>query len=725
MNYFRLAKQAASLLLGLLCTASIAANTETTKNWHLMGWGQAMLDPEPQTFEFAVKLAEEIKPSSLLRTLERYRREAISERLFQTMDSSQSWQLEQRLRLIGFLADKRQAGKVIKLLEEKYVGISAAWALENLQAIEYADEIARLLDDHRPYVQEAAIRALGIIGAHEYSDAIAKFLDSPAVGQQVEKISKSTESGRNNSQNSTVDAAKDAADATTKAAMNAAAGIVKMFEGQPRQAAVWSLGRLRVHKYDRKMVEQFLRCDPESCAEAQSWLENQRPTIKELQLSTYLGTDDSEVRRRAARTVGLIRDKRYSKELVKLLADSDADVVADAVYAIGEIGATDLSEELAKLSTHSSAQVRREVVQVLGKFHAVRHVATIAASLEDQDRNVRYYAVLSLEQMRAVKYREAVKKRLQDRDSVVRIVAEQALATLEPQKRVAVNQLTSNRRSEAEAAFSALIRRRSLAHRPQLAMMMRDRNFGYNLDSASLQWLGAAPEIKALAVKMGKGESVDSRVSAMRVLATCCSQQYRSEFLGYLIDDIPEVRSYARRAILRGGPLDLASVLFLLDATYAQNEKLSGDYQFSKVNIPRGFGEMSQPPSYGEIRFLAHLLSGGRDINQTAIDCLGMNSPLSCDLNRIAKDPNQGPRYVTQFYKFWRLSTQLKFLRKDLIVKAKTLLKALHFKSPEAIRLEQELDAYTKMRQPHALRVNVGQHIARHRRVRFIASKDA
>ncbi len=111
-----------------------------------------------------------------------------------------------------------------------------------------------------------------------------------------------------------------------------------------------------------------------------------RREFNETTIRTHLTTPHAELRRRAARAAGRIRDPRAIELLLQALDDTDAVVRAEAAFALGQVGdsSTHIVGALAARSLEHSedAETRAEAVAALGKLRSIEARIAIEALLE-------------------------------------------------------------------------------------------------------------------------------------------------------------------------------------------------------------------------------------------------------------------------------------------------------------------------------------------------------
>lgn len=134
-----------------------------------------------------------------------------------------------------------------------------------------------------------------------------------------------------------------------------------------RKHAIYLLGMIRNPAY----IEIFIQAlrDPEKAVRAQATraLADIGEAASE-RLITFLGDLDWKVRYRAAEALGMMKENRAVRSLIKLLSDDKDHVRYSAVKALGEIGAKESLEYLIQMDDNN-VYVMRMVESVITKFN--------------------------------------------------------------------------------------------------------------------------------------------------------------------------------------------------------------------------------------------------------------------------------------------------------------------------------------------------------------------
>jgi HEAT repeat protein len=157
------------------------------------------------------------------------------------------------------------------------------------------------------------------------------------------------------------------------------------------------------------------------------------------QLIAALGSNDPELRWRAARALGVIGDAKAAPALRKQTADSETLVRAQAIFALGRLRASDeesLKAIVERLSDQD-AQVRRASIRALRMIEAPRQtvIPLIVKLLNDSDPTIAMRALSSIAEG-GVEVVPALTAALKERDA--RYWACVALGEIGPQAKAAV-----------------------------------------------------------------------------------------------------------------------------------------------------------------------------------------------------------------------------------------------------------------------------------------------
>lgn len=122
------------------------------------------------------------------------------------------------------------------------------------------------------------------------------------------------------------------------------------------------------------------------------------PAIKPLM--KMLDSEKAVVRSNAARTLGLMKEKRASEQLIHMLTcDPEYGTRSCASEAIGKIGCAEALDALIQRLNDEEAVVRRESAKSLGKIKEKKAVEPVIRLLKDSSYKVRADAATALEEI--------------------------------------------------------------------------------------------------------------------------------------------------------------------------------------------------------------------------------------------------------------------------------------------------------------------------------------
>jgi len=247
--------------------------------------------------------------------------------------------------LVSIKAVKALCGVVLNH-PNKYVRISAIWALKDLGAKEAIPDIVPLLKDQDENIRGRVVEALSKLGAKEaIPDIVPLLKDSDEVVRC-----------------SAVDALKELG---AKEAIPALVPLLKDSDEVVRRSAVDALKELGAKEAIPALV----------------------PLLKD---------SDKAVRRRAVEALDSLEDKEAIPALVAFLKDSDELVRHRAVEALDSLEDKEAIPALVAFLKDSDNAVRRRAIEALIKLRAKEAIPAIVALLKDQDNGVRSSAVVML-----------------------------------------------------------------------------------------------------------------------------------------------------------------------------------------------------------------------------------------------------------------------------------------------------------------------------------------
>lgn len=147
-------------------------------------------------------------------------------------------------------------------------------------------------------------------------------------------------------------------------------------------------------------------------------------------LLAALSHDNPDVRKGAARALGIIGDFEAVQPLLERLDKESPGVGQFIVDALADIGDSQVVPELCKLTRSHSLSLRYSAVRGLGKIGDQRAIPFLVEALSDSASIVRLRAVESLSQMREPSLWAPISEMLKDASAGVRGVAARALGDM-------------------------------------------------------------------------------------------------------------------------------------------------------------------------------------------------------------------------------------------------------------------------------------------------------
>ncbi|MGH8069560.1 MAG: HEAT repeat domain-containing protein [Candidatus Entotheonellia bacterium] len=471
-------------------------------------------------------------------------------------------------------------GEFVDLVQhpQSEVRAAAAEAVEVMgeTAKAYAPRLAILLQDPNEDVRAAAAKMLGAMGkiAQQQAPKLAGLLRDPSRDVQV--------------------AAARALGAMGETAKEQAPELANLL-GNP-------------NRYVRLVAAQAL------VAMGEGAKKQALETIRDL-----LQDPDANVRSTTARALEVIGKaaQEQAPTLATLLSDADESVrvaAADALRAIGE-AAQEHTPKLGDLlqDSKTSMNLRVAAMRALGAMGqaAEEQVPKIVAQLQDPDSFVRLTAVRTLGVMGEVAQEQASKiaDLLEARRAYVRVAAAQALETMgEAAKEWAPTlaaRLQDPDHDVRAAAAQALgtMGKAAKEWAPQLAELLS--HWQENVRRAAVRALGAmgeaAKEQAPKLVKRLQDPHRYIRFDAAEALGTMgeAARHQIPEIVGLLKDPDKYVHHAAAQALRNIGPLDVNSLLHILNPVYDDVSRLA------------------------DIRFLVHFLGSGEQEAEILMQWLG------------------------------------------------------------------------------------------------------
>jgi HEAT repeat protein len=248
---------------------------------------------------------------------------------------------------------------------------------------------------------------------------------------------------------------------------------------------------------------------------------------------TRLGSNDRSVRRKAAETLGKLRDTRAVEPLIAALKDKDKGVRRKAAEALGKLQGVQAVEpliaalkdehelvrqvalralgqiwqlpRLAELGS-SSRSMRREAVEALGKLRDARAVEPLIVALEDDDWWVRSGAARALRKLGDTRAVEPLIAVLRDEEELVRQHALRALGQI--WQLPDLTRLGSNDRSVQEEAAEALGELGDTRAVEPLIAALKDKDKGVREKAAEALGKLGEPAVELLIATLGGNDEI-------------------------------------------------------------------------------------------------------------------------------------------------------------------------------------------------------------------------
>jgi PAS domain S-box-containing protein len=146
-----------------------------------------------------------------------------------------------------------------------------------------------------------------------------------------------------------------------------------------------------------------------------------------------LSSDEEEVRRYAARTLGRIGDARAIEPLVELLEEGITENSAAAIDALGGIATPESAKVLLECLDDPDARIREAAVRVLGRLGEPRFADAVLAKSNDANETVRYAAIEQIPVIAGHEGLSAIVSALDNDTPRVRAAAVRALSQIDHQ----------------------------------------------------------------------------------------------------------------------------------------------------------------------------------------------------------------------------------------------------------------------------------------------------
>ncbi|RKY16185.1 MAG: hypothetical protein DRP63_05835, partial [Planctomycetota bacterium] len=140
--------------------------------------------------------------------------------------------------------------------------------------------------------------------------------------------------------------------------------------------------------------------------------------------------EGGNMRAAAADALGEIGDKRAVQPLLRALQDKEWWIGATAARALGKIGDKRAVEPLIKVIKHKAMWMRAAAAEALGRIGDKRAVAPLIDALKDKQRRVRAAAARALGRLADKRAIKPLLRALNDKDALVRALAARSLGRI-------------------------------------------------------------------------------------------------------------------------------------------------------------------------------------------------------------------------------------------------------------------------------------------------------
>ncbi|BAY90069.1 hypothetical protein FDUTEX481_05158 [Tolypothrix sp. PCC 7601] len=541
---------------------------------------------------------------------------------------------------------------------------AAASALGQMQAKDFAANVAALLKDSESYVRRAAASALGQLQAKDYAANIAALLkDSDSDARRAAADALAQMQAKDFAANvaallkdSDSDARSAAADALAQMqakdfAANVAA-LLKDSNWNVRSAAAKALGQMQAKDFAPNVAA--LLKDSESYVRSAAAKALGQMQAKDIaaKVAALLKDSDSDARSAAASALGQIQAKDIAANVATLLKDSDSDARSAAASALGQMQAKDFAANVAALLKDSDSDARSAAASALGQMQAKDFAANVAALLKDSQSYVRSAAASALGQMQAKDFAANVAALLKDSDSDARSAAASVLGQMQA-KDFAANVAALLKDSESyvrSAAASALGQMQAKDFAANVAALLKDSESYVRSAAASALGQMQAKDIAANVATLLKDSQSYVRSAAASALGQIQAKDFAANVAALLKDSDSDVLSATLEALLKLGKQGLPVLVQVLDIV------------------------QKYPSGVSQLRFLAHFIGGGDENVETLMQWIGKPKTKPNDLT-----PDKGREIMELFDQAWKLSDYLPELRVELAQRIAVVAKLVHW----------------------------------------------
>ncbi len=317
------------------------------------------------------------------------------------------------------------------------------------------------------------------------------------------------------------DAARKAGAPRNKSAIGDLISALEDEDVTVRAAAAEALGKIGDHRAAEALGKLFDARRGKSENRRVDSLDDRLAAIRALsqlgppalqQLLQALKSDDRELRKSAAISLGSLGCAEAIGPLVERLDDPRSQVRQVAAQALGSLGGSDALRGLGRAVAHRDPETRRTAVEVLGRIGTKDAVEPLSRAIQDSDEAVQIAAIDALKAIGGIDAGFALKPALEGGKKSVRAAAASALRGMpleasNPKERAAIAVLCGDFTAavrEGDAAVDALVEAlgssnsgtRTLASEalgqlkaqrgaPALAKLLRDQDASVGLAAAT------------------------------------------------------------------------------------------------------------------------------------------------------------------------------------------------------------------------------------------------
>ncbi|QIR35526.1 hypothetical protein HCG51_01340 [Tolypothrix sp. PCC 7910] len=547
---------------------------------------------------------------------------------------------------LGQMQAKDYAANVAALLKDSDTSVrrATADALGQMQAKGFAANVAALLKDSDTSVRNAAASALAKMQAKDYAANVAALLKD--------------------SDTSVRSAAADAlAKMQAKDIAANVAALLKDSDTSVRRAAADALGQMQAKDYAANVAALLKDSDTSVRNAAADALAKMQAKDYAANVAALLKDSDTSVRNAAADALAKMQAKDYAANVAALLKDSDTSVRRAAASALAKMQAKDYAANVAALLKDSNSDVRSATANALAQMQAKDYAANVAALLKDSDTSVRYYAADALGQMQAKDYAANVAALLKDSNSDVRSATANALAKMQAKDYAAnVAALLKNSNSDVRYyAADALGQMQAKDYAANVAALLKDSDTSVRNAAASALAKMQAKDYAVNVVALLKDSDTSVRRAAASALAKMQAKDYAANVAALLKDSNSDVRSAAADALAKMQAKDYAANVAALLKNSNSYVRSAAAEALPKL-APQGLPTIVQvlnavryyPSDVDQLRFLAHFMGSGDQDIETLMQWIGKPKNTPNDLTA-----DKGRKIMELFEQAWKLSDSL------------------------------------------------------------------